>query len=250
MKPIILFLFAVLFLTNCSNPSEVVKADENPANELEMETALPSAEVNNQPPLEPVIETKDEDSIKGIKGLIVLSEEGEKSKDFIHFYNEEGSLWYEFTFYYEDKDGKFEYENSEFRVFAFHPDYHVLALKLVSEDSNRYQVIVNEETGLIKYVKKTDKNLKFETLEEYVLSMFAVGFNEKENPIIESPKGKTKKTITYKKDNVFFFPIEIKGEWLKIKWDIKDNPNKYVSDFGWIRWRNKDKLLIELFNFA
>ena len=71
----------------------------------------------------------DKTSIKNTKGLIVVSKVYGKN-DFVRFYNDDGSLWYEFTFYYDDSDGKFEYENENFEPFAFHPDYFVLALKM------------------------------------------------------------------------------------------------------------------------
>jgi len=65
----------------------------------------------------------------------------------VRFYNEDGSLWYEFTFYYDDSDGKFEYANENFNPFAFHPNNFLLDLKSRGEDGNRYEVVVNEETG-------------------------------------------------------------------------------------------------------
>jgi hypothetical protein len=160
----------------------------------------------------------DIDSIKNTKGLIVLDKDRYGKTDFIRFYNEDGSLWYEFTYYYDESDGKFEYANENFRAFAFHIEYFVLALKCVGEDKNRYEVIVNEETGLKKFVRKDDPTLKFETWEDHILKLFAVGFNREENPLREMPEGKVK-TIELPKE-VFFHPVEIKGEWLSIRLSI------------------------------
>ncbi len=73
-------------------------------------------------------------------GLIVLSKAyGEK--DYIHLYNEDGSLWHKFSFYYDDSDGNFEYAFEDFRPFAFNPDYFLLALKCVKKELGRYEVI-------------------------------------------------------------------------------------------------------------
>ncbi|MBK8810726.1 MAG: hypothetical protein IPN69_08350 [Acidobacteria bacterium] len=104
----------------------------------------------------------DKSSIKDTKGLIVLSNKYGKN-DFVRFYNDDGSLWYEFTFYYDDSDGKFEYEKRRIRPFSFHQDYFCVSLN-GGEDKYRYEVIVNEENGLKKFVKKDDPTLKFETL--------------------------------------------------------------------------------------
>jgi hypothetical protein len=245
MKPILIFLFA-LFLTNCTNQSEVVKANQISVTELKQEIIIPLAEVNNQPTVETSLDEKrDVASIKNTKGLITLSDKYGKN-DFIRFYNEDGSLWYEFTYYYDDSDGKFEYENENFRAFAFHIEYFVLALKCVGEDKNRYEVMVNEETGLKKFVRKDDPTLKFKTWEQHILKLFAVGFNREENPLREMPEGKVK-TIELPKE-VFFHPVEIKGERLKVSWDVTKHGDNAGS--GWIKWKADEKLLIELFYFA
>jgi len=174
-------------------------------------------------------------------GLIVLSK-SYSNKNFIHIYNEDGSLWHKFSFYYDDSAGKFEYANESFRPFAFHPDYFLLALKCVRKDTGRYEVIVNEETGLKKYVKADDPSLKFETWEDHILKVFAVGFNRKQNPVLNAPQGRVKKVST---PDAPFHPVEVRGEWLKIKWEAANQRTKYGS--GWIRWRRGERLLVELF---
>lgn len=189
---------------------------------------------------------KGQDSTTGNSlGLIVLSK-GYGQKDFIHIYNKDGSLWYKFTFYYDDSDGNFEYANDRFRPFAFHPDYFLLALKCVRKDSGRYEVIVNEETGLKKYVKANDHTLKFETWGDHILKIFSVSFDRKVNPILEVPQGRVKRGAV---PDVPIHPVKVKGEWLKVKWSAtKGERAKYNS--GWIRWKRGERLLVELFYFA
>jgi len=182
--------------------------------------------------------------IENTIGLVVLSDNYEKG-DFVKIYNEDGSLWHKFTHYYDDSDGKFEYANENFLPFAFHPDYFVLALKCVRKKADRYEVIVNEETNLKKYVKANDKVLKFETWENHILQLFAVGFDEKENPMLETPEGQVKNLV---KSDKTFHPVEIRGEWLKVKWDTttKTEIKEAVQDISWLRWKKDGKLLIEL----
>jgi hypothetical protein len=191
------------------------------------------------------------DTIGNTIGLIVLNEQGYGKEDFIHFYNEDGSLWYKFTYYYDESDGKFEYANDNFRPFAFHPDYFLLALKCVSKANGRDEVIVNEETGLRKYVKANDPVLKLVTWEEHVMNVFAVAFNREDNSPLEAPSGQMKK-VALSNAEPFFQPIEIKGEWLKVKWkttnEMERKEPKY--DSGWIRWKEGESLLVELFYFA
>lgn len=170
-----------------------------------------SSKTNN--PEELQIEQTGENSIKNAKGLIVLSKYYRKN-DFISFYNEDGSLWYKFTYYYDDSDGKFEYSNVNFDPFAFHPDNFVLVLKCVGKDREQYEAIVKEKAGLKKFVRKDDAALEFETWEKHILKAFAIDFNRKENRLREALKGKIVNIDLSKK--VTLHPVEIKGEWLKI----------------------------------
>jgi hypothetical protein len=185
-------------------------------------------------------------SIKNSKGLIVLSDRYSKT-DLIRFYNDDGSLWYEFTFYYDDKDGKFEYENDNFAPLAFHQDYFLLALKCTGEEKNRYEVIVNEDTGLKKFVKKDDPALKFQSWEDHVKGAFAVKFDEVENQLRESPEGKVENAKL--PVDVTFHPVEVNGAWLKVRWNGSKGSKK-DSGSGWVKWRDDNQILVELFYFA
>lgn len=187
----------------------------------------------------------DTTSIKDTKGLIVLSTKYAKS-DFVRFYNDDGSLWYEFTFYYATAGGKFE-SNEDFLPFAFHPDYFSLALKCVAGDKIRYEVIVNEETGLKKFVKKDDATLKFQSWEDHIKGAFAVKFNRVENPLRESPAGKVKNADL--QEDVTFHPVQVNGEWLKVRWGGSQQPKKDAGS-GWVKWRDDHQILVELFYFA
>ena len=186
----------------------------------------------------------DKTSIKNTKGLIVLSDRYGKN-DFIRFYNDDGSLWYEFTYYYAVGGGKFE-ANDDFLPFAFHPDYFSLALKCTGEDSNRYQVIVNEETGLKKFVKKDDAALRFQSWEDHIKGAFAVKFDHVENPLRESPEGKVKNADL--PEDATFHPVQVNGDWLKVRWDSSKKSGS--AQVGWIKWKENEKLLIELYYFA
>lgn len=188
-------------------------------------------------------EAQDVGSIKNTIGLIVLSDHYGKD-DFVRLYNADGSLWYEFTYYYDDSDGKFEYANKDFEPFAFHQDYFVLALKCVGADAERYEVVVDEEIGLKKFVKKDDPNFKLETWEEHILKVFAIDFNKQSNPLREKPNGKIKLIDVL--EDATFKPVEMKGDWLKVRWNgSEDNANK--AQFGWVKWKENDVILIELF---
>jgi hypothetical protein len=182
------------------------------------------------------------------KGLIVLGEN--PSKELLRFYERDNSVWHEFTFYYDDSDGHFEYENENFQPFSFHPDYFILALRLMGQDSKYYEVIVNEEKSLRKYVKKNDRRFKFVTWESHILGTFAIDFDKNLNPIRQSPNGSPKNvgTIVIERYDAKSFD----GDWLKVEWDVSgsEHDNDGRKDSGWIRWRDGRILLIDWFYFA
>lgn len=177
-------------------------------------------------------------------GVVVLGDHyGED--DFIRIYNQDGSQWYRFSFYYDDSDGDFEYANDDFRPSAFHPDYYLLVLSCVGRDKGRYEVIVNEETRLKKYVNVDDPTMKFETWKEHVLHVFSINFNRDENPPLNAPNGQPIDSKLYSPE----FPIsavEVKGEWLRIKWGKNTQPRDKEPEFdtAWIRWKKDGMLLI------
>jgi hypothetical protein len=189
-----------------------------------------------------------ERAIKNTKGVLVLGQF--RRGDFVRFYNQDETLWYEFTYFYDDSDGKFEYANDNFKPFAFHQDYFLLVLKCTDANDRFFEVIVNEETGLKKYVRANDPVFKFETWPELVLSTFAVNFEKKSNPVLEAPAGQMREGF-FPKD-ITLRPIEIQGDWLKIEWQTegrqKSRNNKSAS--GWVRWKEDGNLLIDLYFFA
>ncbi|MBA3632390.1 MAG: hypothetical protein H0W58_06210 [Acidobacteria bacterium] len=250
MKRMTIICLVFMLLTSSACSTEVADTkiltpnnQETNQNKERQEVNENLAETNTRK--EQVVQT-DKISIKNTKGLIVLSDRyGKNGNDFIRFYNEDGSLWYEFTYHYAVKGGKYE-RNENFLPLAFHPDYFILALKCVAENKNRYEVIVNEETELKKFVKKDDPTLKFQTWEDYITKAFAIDFNQDENPLRETPEGKVKDVDLPKE--VTFHPVKVEGEWLKVSWDVAKHGDN--AGFGWVKWKENQKLLVELFNLS
>src|SRR4051812_32282528 len=78
--------------------------------------------------------TQKADTILGI----VTYGAGYTDNDSIKIYNEDGSIWHLVTYSYVTQ----EPGAMEFRPFAFYPDYDILAMRAVSKNNNRYEVIV------------------------------------------------------------------------------------------------------------
>lgn len=234
MLRILTFLSFVLFTAICCSDSQPAQLAVTNSRERRPEVLrnIPAAKLN----------------IKNTKGVVIINK-FEKG-DFVRIYNDDGTLWYEFSYFYDDSDGKFDYPNDEFRPFAFDVDHFLLALKCTRHDDNSLEVVVNEETGLRKYVKANDPVLKLKAWDKFVLSVFAVTFDQTTNPLLEGPSDQMKKVVA--PESVTFRPVETQGNWLKVTWHLgqEHTTETKSTESGWIRWRNDETLLIELSYFA
>jgi hypothetical protein len=121
-------------------------------------------------------------------------------------------------------------------------EYHPVFLKCLSEATDYYQVKTDD--GKIGYISKKARGIKFQTWEQHILaSVFSVSFKVGGNPLKEAPNDQASE-IVYDPDE-FYHPSKIEGDWLQVKWGSEGNWR-----YGWIKWKNEDKLLIELSYFA
>jgi len=211
----IIFCLSILLFLNCQDKKNT--AIKHKVNESSLEK---SKIINHEP-----------------NGILFINENLSR-KDTINFYNKDGSLWYKFTFFYDDSDGDFEYHNESFKPLAFHPDYFLLSLKTVKKLNNKYKVIVNEEKKLKKYINKKHF-LTFTSIENYILSkVSSIEFDKKNNPILEKPHERSEKVLFEK--NHKYIPNEISGNWLQVYW--KRNKKNY----GWVKWKENENIIIKL----
>lgn len=159
-----------------------------------------------------------------------------ESRDSVRFYNADGTVWYLFTFYYDDSDGQWDFPNDSFRPLAFHPDHFLLRLTVTRRDSVGYEVIVNQKTGLKKRVPR-GHGLVFRTWTQHVLSASSVQFDSVSNPLRVAPSD-TASTLPFPGRSAIYRPADTRGEWMRLTWEDKS---------GWIRWRRGARLLVRCF---
>jgi hypothetical protein len=172
-------------------------------------------------------------------GVLTLNDEVIRKEDTIKLFNDDGSVWYKFSFYYDDSDGVYDFQNENFQPYAFHPDYFVLALLVVKRTDDSYVVMVNQKHGLTKMLPKADF-LRFCSWSDFIITkVFSIKPNEKSNGVLsDSVKGSL---LELDLDNITLHPVQIKDDWLKVRWKVGQN-----WSYGWIRWKNKGELLITL----
>jgi hypothetical protein len=191
----------------------------------------------------------EKNSLEDAIGLITLNKKIYSRASRLQFFNEDGSLWYEFSFYEDDADQNLNRSKVDFQPFSFHPDYFVLALKCVSEDSNRFQVVVNETTGLKKFIRRYDAVFVFQTWQQHILDLFAVGVDRSNNPLRMSPTDSVQ-SIRVPSTDMTFHPVRIDGNWLKVSWNVSDERKNKRVGYGWVKWKHNHKLLVEFFYFS
>lgn len=149
--------------------------------------------------------------------------------------------------------------------FFFKPDYGIMHFSCLSETNMSYKVLTGDAE--YKYLPKT-KKYKFCTWGDYILTSFGIrrltedsGKLASKEPLRLKPT-ENSKTLVIPSGHEMFCPIEIKGDWVKVKYDCfynQDNNlfegqpcNSYINKCpnpltGWLKWRSGNKLLIDIF---
>lgn len=192
----------------------------------------------------------DDDKFEKYEGVVDLVE----SENF-QIFNKDGSVWCNYS-YKKAKclDGK----NSDVEIlpFAYHPDYYLLKFIMTRKSDKFIEIVVNEKSGLKKYIDKNLAGMKTETWKEHILNLFAVDVNK--NQLYDKPNGI--KIKSFPSAVVETKPVEVNGDWLKVRFKVKEDYKTSVpitkeveeaaGKFAWVKWRQNGKVLIEFFYFA
>ncbi len=165
---------------------------------------------------------KDCNSIENIIGVVTLDEDNYRFGKKIFLYDKSKNLT---------------------DTIALKEEYQIFVLKCLKDDQKNYTVLYNNQ---IKYIPINDSLVKFKTWNNHFKEdVFSIDFNFEENPIRNSINGESLKIK--KSNNYRISPIEIKGSWIKVKYE--DFNNDKVTN-GWVEWKNEKCILIEIFYFA
>ncbi|HYG39528.1 MAG TPA: hypothetical protein VD908_12950 [Cytophagales bacterium] len=147
----------------------------------------------------------------------------------------------------------------------FKPDYGIMHFVCIAKSEKAYKVLVNFSE--IKYLPKT-KNYDFKTWDEYISQSFGIRrlINNKgdfsKNYSLRIKPNDNADTLVIPKGHELFCPMEIKGDWIKVRYDCfyNDENNSYEGEpchnyidkcknplTGWLRWRQENQLLIDIF---
>ena len=132
---------------------------------------------------------------------------------------------------------------STFKTWKAKEEREILSFRCFGKKDSIYSILMDNET---KFVLRDDRLINLQSWEEHLLNnIFAIGFDVQENPIRDSVKGTP--ILSEKSNNYRVFPLEIEGDWMKVKHQDY-NADKITE--GWIKWRNEKCLFVEIFYFA
>ena len=140
-----------------------------------------------------------------------------------------------------DEDGKYKWL---IEVELLDPEYGFFIMKVKDVRNGYYEVEFNDQIALIDSVKHK-QILEFKSPVEFVMDGYSHG--DENNPIRIAPQDDAAILEDY--DNFSFLPVEVDGDWLKVK-DSKDcypglGPSKEDLT-GWIRWRKDGKVILDV----
>jgi hypothetical protein len=143
----------------------------------------------------------------------------------------------------------------------FKPDYHIMHFVCISKTDKYFKVIINFDQ--IKYIPNI-KSYTFKSWGDYILQSYgirrlidnATGDISERQSLRKSPKANSE-FITIPEGQELFCPIEIKDDWVKVKYDCfynqNDNPHDgepchdYIEKCNnpvtsWLKWRQDNKV--------
>jgi hypothetical protein len=145
----------------------------------------------------------------------------------------------------------------------YKPDYGFVHFVCLDTSATYFKVLINYDE--IKYLPRSG-DYTFESWEEYVFNSFG-GIKRRSDkktsyqPLRKSPEDNAD-TITIKNSDATFCPMEMRGDWINVKYDcyqnIEDVPGEprhcqeHIgkcgnTSTGWIRWKKGNQILIEIY---
>ncbi|MGX7688179.1 hypothetical protein ACWA1C_13530 [Flectobacillus roseus] len=155
--------------------------------------------------------------------------------------------------------------NSTISSLFYKPDYGIMHFICVAQTAKAYKVLVNNSQ--LKYLPKIN-SYEFKTWDQYILESFGIrrltSYTDEPTPklLLRQDPNDNAKTLTIPNELEMFCPIEVKGDWVKVKYDCfyneDNNPHEgmpcqtYIDKCknpltGWLKWRQDNKLLIDIF---
>jgi len=194
-------------------------------------------------------ESKDDSSfVNGSSGLLFIDT---YAKNEWIIKNTDNSVFASFNFTQKESRTYYDQLNavvSPFELFAYKPDYNLLVFKcnLTSSD-----YLVTTKKGENKFITRENKNYKFYTWAEFLLSDRYLSIQDTYNDFEDTPvkfhksPNDSSEFVQFEQPGEFLIKaVEVRNDWIRVKREslVDDNLKPY---FGWTKWKENDKLIID-----
>ncbi|CAM1346133.1 hypothetical protein [Tenacibaculum crassostreae] len=145
--------------------------------------------------------------------------------------------------------GYMEVLNSDFiKIKDWHVEepYFIVNFICLEKNSKGYKIIVNEETNESRWIKKSPK-MEFQPWSDFLRNLYCVEqIDINSNPLLNKVNGKP-----INKEKQCWKVLKISEEWILVNNQTDEplpNNEKPLKEIkGWIKWRNKNGLLIDYY---
>ncbi len=164
----------------------------------------------------------------------------------VSLFNENGSLWHVVDvrpenpgYFWTDpilKDELVPYSTGRSSIGGKELYPQLIVLRIIAESPHWYQVVVNERTGAIKYVKRSDELWKRTTWDHWLADGFDLYLPNDHPPLLDGPNGKVvPESAELRFTRVFF--VRTDGDWAYVYGRELVSGKLIAHQYGWIRWR-------------
>lgn len=131
-----------------------------------------------------------------------------------------------------------------FNPYAIDIPNDIFLIEVISEDKDRYQVSIGN--GQSKFIRKSEKSVKYYSWTNFILKYEynSIIVDKKTNPVRVFPSEKSKKVLYIDYDTFSIYGKKIVGDWLKVEVQDIESIESFKT-YGWVKWRDKEKLLID-----
>lgn len=127
------------------------------------------------------------------------------------------------------------------RMYEF--EFGILFFDCLGKTNGYYEILVHQARGVSKKVSIHERYVTFYAWEDF-LSICYITFDSNTNPLRSAPSNDAE--TVYPFNDFFFRVVEMKDDWIRVECN---DDCKYCDKgklTGWIRWKDRDTLLVQL----
>jgi hypothetical protein len=172
---------------------------------------------------------------------LIQSSEGEIKVSYQHPIQESVLLKCVVTYYpyYYLEYTKFRIPLPKIAIRAFYTDENVIVFDALKID-NGYKIFINGNWKIVKF----NKSVVYEDWNTYIKRIYVTA--NKQHPLYKESNEKS--LVVNDNDKYSFKVLEVKQDWIKVECskECEGCPENKILK-GWIKWKDKDMIIIKLF---